>query len=236
MLIRDKKHFVKGLVLAISFLVVLGIMFTPNFGNNKNALEASDQLFNTIAKGSTYFIPDLQKKNQEFMGKTFKVDIKLKTSELGQRTAKVFKTAGAKITGEGAQLEVSGDLGQVLGAAISDSGAMFHNRDSELSAKYGLQGLDVMAAWWNGLKDVNKDLTRQKRFKEAAFVDTVIKRGVEVGYNFFGIEAGSAVSKAGMLSFSLVFYVIYTLWWGIAILFLFEGIGLEMKAGGKKEH
>ena len=132
------------------------------------------------------------------MGRTFKVDIKLKTSELGQRTAKVFKTAGAKITGEGAQLEVSGDLGEVLGAAISDSGAMFHNRDSELSAKYGLQGLDVMAAWWNGLKDVNKDLTRQKRFKEAAFVDTVIKRGVEVGYNFFGIEAGSAVSKAGI--------------------------------------
>jgi len=236
MLIHDKKHFVKGLVLAISFLVVLGIMFTPNFGNNENALEASDQLFNTIAKGSTYFIPDLQKKNEEFIGKTFKVDIKLKTSELGQRTAKVFKTAGAKITGEGAQIEVSGDLGKVLSAAISDSGAMFHNRDSELSAKYGLPGLEVMVAWWNGLKEVNKDLVRQKRFKEASFVDTVIKRGVEVGYNFFGIEAGSAVSKAGILAFALVFYVLYTLWWGIGILFLFEGIGLEMKAGGKKEH
>jgi|WetSurMetagenome_2_1015567.scaffolds.fasta_scaffold519054_1 hypothetical protein len=236
MLVRDKKHLVKGLVLSISFLVVLGIMFTPNFGDNMNALEASDRLFNSIAKGSTYFIPDLQKSNQGFMGKTFRVDIKLKTSELGQRTATVFKKAGATVTGEGAQFEVSGDLGKVLGAAISDSGAMFHNRDSELSAKYGLPGLEVMAAWWNGLKEVNKDLVRQKQFKEASFVDTVIKRGVEVGYNFFGIEAGSAVSRAGMLAFALIFYVLYTLWWGIGILFLFEGIGLEMKAGGKKEH
>jgi hypothetical protein len=29
--------------------------------------------------------------------------------------------------------------------------------------------------------------------------------------------------------------VIYTLWWGVAILYLFEGIGLQMKAGKKKE-
>ncbi len=38
-----------------------------------------------------------------------------------------------------------------------------------------------------------------------------------------------------MLTFSLVFYVIYTLWFGIAVLFLFEGFGLEMKKGARKE-
>jgi hypothetical protein len=44
------------------------------------------------------------------------------------------------------------------------------------------------------------------------------------------------MARAGILSFSLIFYVIYTLWWGIAVLFMFEGIGLEMKKGHKKEH
>jgi hypothetical protein len=33
-----------------------------------------------------------------------------------------------------------------------------------------------------------------------------------------------------------VFYVVYTLWWGFAIFFIFEGIGLSMtKAKVKKE-
>jgi len=73
-------------------------------------------------------------------------------------------------------------------------------------------------------------------FKEAAFVDTILKKAVEVSYNFFKIVPESAVSKAGILGFSLVFYVVYTLWWGIAIFFLFEGIGLQMTAGAKKEH
>ncbi len=80
-----------------------------------------------------------------------------------------------------------------------------------------------------------KKLGRPENFKQAAFLSDVVKKGLEVGYNFFQISPQSARSRGGILTFSLVFYVIYTLWWGIAILFLFEGIGLEMKAGAKKE-
>jgi hypothetical protein len=82
---------------------------------------------------------------------------------------------------------------------------------------------------------MDKDLKKQAKFKEAAFLGDVVKKGVEVGYNFYKIEPESASSKIGILSFSLIFYVVYTLWWGIAILFLFEGVGLQMKAGAKKE-
>ncbi len=82
---------------------------------------------------------------------------------------------------------------------------------------------------------MDKDLKRQKQFKEAALLGDVVKKGVEVAYNFAKIEPESASSRMGILSFSLVFYVVYTLWWGLAIMFLFEGIGLEMKAGAKKE-
>ena len=64
MLVKDSGHFVKGLLLLISFLVVLAIMFMPYFGESprtnqpRNAMEAADDLFNAISKGSTLYIPD----------------------------------------------------------------------------------------------------------------------------------------------------------------------------------
>ena len=87
----------------------------------------------------------------------------------------------------------------------------------------------------NVLKEIDKDLTRQKQFKEASFVADVVKKGIEVSYNFANIVPESAGSRMGILSFSLIFYVIYTLWWGLAVMYLFEGVGLQMTAGTKKE-
>jgi hypothetical protein len=236
MLVKDSKEFKKGLLLAISFFIILVAMFLPLFENGINFLEKSDQIFNSISKGSTQYIASLEKNNQDYSGKTFKVDIKLKTAEIGQRVAKILTMAGATVTAQGSQLQVSGDLGLVLKSALKDSDAMFYNKDSELVAKYGFSGPDSMYAWWSGLKEIDKDLKRQARFKEAAFVDTILKKAVEVSYNYFTIVPESAYSKASILGFLLVFYVIYTLWWGYAIFFLFEGIGLQMTASAKKEH
>ena len=78
-------------------------------------------------------------------------------------------------------------------------------------------------------------MKKQKKFKAAAFLGEAVARGVEVGYNFYGIEPEKASKEAGILSFSLFFYIFYTMWWGYAIYFLFEGMGLEMKSGAKKE-
>ena len=132
-------------------------------------------------------------------------------------------------------MKVSGDLGAVMAVALKDSEAMFNNRDAELQTKYGIPGRDALYTWWSAFKEMDKDLKKQTKFKDAAFVGDVVKKGVEVGYNFFKIQPESASSKAGILSFALIFYVIYTLWWGIAVLYLFEGFGLQMKAGAKKE-
>jgi hypothetical protein len=84
-------------------------------------------------------------------------------------------------------------------------------------------------------KEMEKDLKRQKKFDEAAWISTVSKKAVEVAYNFYGIEAKSVSETVLPMAFSLVFYVIYTMWWGYAILFLCEGVGLQMKPGAKKE-
>lgn len=235
MLIMEKGAFIKGILLLASFAIVLIAMFMPLF-SGQNALEAADKLFNSIAKGSTYYIPDLKRQNQQYLGKLFDVSIKLKSEESAQRVAKILTSSGATVTPAGtAQLKVSGDLGKVIAAALQDSDAMFHNREAEISSKYGFGGLEVLYSWWSAFKEMDMDLTRQAKFKEAAFLSTITKKGVEVAFNFFGIDPQSAGSKAGILIFALVFYVVYTLWWGIAILYLFEGFGLQMKPGAKKE-
>lgn len=241
MLIKDSKNFVKGLLLTISFCVVLIIMFMPYFGVSprtnqaQNAMEAADDLFNAISKGSTLYIPDLEKKNKAFEGNTIDVNVKLKSNDMAQKASKLLTTSGAKVSGEGAQLKVEGDLGKIIAGSLKDSNELFYNRDAQLQSKYGFSGREAIYAWWSILKEFDKDLKRQNKFREAAFVSDVTKKAVEVAFNFYGIEPQSVVSKAGILSFSLVFYVLYTLWWGIAIFFLFEGFGLQMKAGAKKE-
>ncbi len=234
MLIKEKRAFIKGLVLAIGFLVVLVIMFLPLLDGD-TALTAADKLFNSISKGSTNFIPDLMKKSEAYNGTALEVNVTLKDREMAQKVTKLFSAAGAQASGAGAQLKVKGDLGRISGAALEDSYAMFNNREAEVSSKYGFPGKEVLYLWWSAFKEVDKDLKKQERFKEAAFLAVVVKKGVEVGYNFYQIEPQTARSKAGILTFSLIFYVIYTLWWGIAILFLFEGFGLQMTAGSKKE-
>jgi len=235
MLVKDKGSFAKGVLLAVTFLVVLAIMFLPYFGHGENALRAADRLFNSIAKGSTNYIPDMLKKNKAFEGVKFDVAMKFKDQQAAQQASKLLTSAGATAKEEAGQLKVAGDLGAVMTASLKDSEAMFNNRDAELQTKYGFPGREVLYTWWSAFKEMDKDLKKQAKFKEAAFVGDVVKKGVEVGYNFFKIEPESASSKAGILSFSLIFYVIYTLWWGIAVLYIFEGIGLQMKAGAKKE-
>lgn len=239
MLIKNKKEFVKGALLAISFLVVLVFMFLPLF-EGQNTFVAADKLFNSIAKGSTYYIGDLIKKSAAFNGQPFDVTIKLKNQDAAVTAEKVFTTAGCKVNAKDAgQFKIEGDLGKVMSAALKDSDDMFYNRDSDVKTRYdGIEGKEALYAWWSCFKAMDlelKKLGRPENFKQAAFLSDVVKKGLEVGYNFFQISPQSARSRGGILTFSLVFYVIYTLWWGIAILFLFEGIGLEMKAGAKKE-
>ena len=237
MLIKNKKEFGKGTLLAISFLVVLFIMFLPLFEGH-NTFVAADKLFNSIAKGSTYYIGDLIKKSAAFNGQPFDVTIKLINQEVADKAKKVFTTAGCEASGDAGQFRIKGDLGKAISAAVKDSDDMFYNRDADVKTRYGMEGKEALYAWWSCFKAMDlelKKLGKPENFKQAAFLSEVVKKGLEVGYNFFQISPQSARSRGGMLTFSLVFYVIYTLWWGIAILFLFEGFGLEMKAGAKKE-
>ena len=73
-MIRDKKAFTKGVVMAIIFFVVLAYMFSPSFDGG-NAFNASDRLFNSIAKGSTYYIPRIREEAEPFKDFAFTATI-----------------------------------------------------------------------------------------------------------------------------------------------------------------
>jgi len=234
MVIPNKGALIKGLLLLVSFLVILTAMFMPFF-DGKNALRAADRLFNSIAKGSTYYIHDLQKQTQALQDSTFTANLKFDNQQTAEKVARVLEVSGAQASVDGLRVSVTGDLKQVLDAALADADAMFRNDEASLRQKYNMSGREAVFVWWKSLKEIDKDLSRQKKFKLASFVETVVKKGVEVGYNFYGIQSQTASSKAGVLTFSLIFYIIYTLWWGMAIMFLFDACGLEMKARAKKE-
>ena len=250
-----KKHLGMGIALAISFWVVLFLMFSPIFpktvdGQPQNGLQWADEMFNQLAKGSSYFIPKVQKSNEKFMGKMFSATINLSKPEdkpgdaekRAERASKLFMiNPGAKVEVNGAGLKIEGDLGLVMKAALDDADMMFKNEGDKIKAKYAeamaTDDVKQMFRQWNNvLPKIDKSFKKEGKIEEAKIVSDVTKKAIEAGYNFYGVEAKKVKDEAGLMTFLLVFYVAYTMWWGFAIFFIFEGIGLSMsKAKVKKE-
>ena len=234
MLIRDKKHFIIGFIMLILFVMILIVMSTPVF-KDKNAFQAADNLFNSIAKASSYKIPQLEKQAHGFKGTAVNWAMDRESIFLPDLTKRLLVTAGAQVSLDEGNFRVKGDLGKITAAALKDAEIMYFDKEKDITIKYSAPGKEVLFSWWRVLKQAKEILKRQKKVKEASFVDDVVKKAMEVGYNFYGITSEKASKKAGTLAFSLVFYVFYTVWWGFSIFFLFEGFGLVMQAGEKEE-
>ena len=250
-----KGHLGLGIVLAISFLVVLFLIFSPIFpkapdGTPQNGLEYADRMFNRLAKGSSYFIPKVVKSNEKFMGKMFSATIKMdkpedkpgESEQRAERASKLFTlNPGAKVEVNGIELKIEGDLGLVMKAALDDADAMFKNEGDKIKAKYAeamaTDDVKQMFRQWNNvLPKIDKAFKKEGKIEEAKIVSDVTKKAIEASYNFYGIQAQQVSDHAGLMTFVLVFYVVYTMWWGFAIFYIFEGIGLSMKkAKVKKE-
>jgi hypothetical protein len=226
-MIINKKEFFGGTALMAAFIVVLVIMFMPVF-DGKNGLDYLDSLYNSISKGSAYYIPKVKEATDEFAGQAVSVTLHFEDADRARQTAPLFMQAGAMVNAAGKELRVSGDLSKIMAAALADADAMYHNQEEALLAKYGYDGKRALLNWWVALTYMEKGLEKQKMFKEAKVVSNANKRAIECSYNYYGIEAQSIGDKVGIVIFSLVFYVVYTMWYGFAILFMFEGWGLNL--------
>jgi hypothetical protein len=140
----------------------------------------------------------------------------------------LLEKSGATVQSTGSELSVSGDLERILAGCLDDADLLFSNDGTSIEAKYARGGREVVHGWWKALKAMDKDLKRQSRFADAAVVLTVKKKAVECAYNFHGIEPRRIADNLGIVLFSLVFYVVYTIWYGYAIILIFEGCGLKL--------
>jgi len=240
-MVANKKHLAMGLVLLISFVGLFILILLPIFPGGLNGLEYADELFNKLAKGSSYQIPKLKKEVEKYKGKVLDVviDAKKPTDKPGdaekraERIAKVFTINGAKAEIQGSKVYIIGDFGAIMAAALEDSDQMYHNNGDYIKKKYGVEDDEKMKQmfrqWHNAFTGIHKQFMLQKKVEEASFVKKVMTAAIEPAYNFYGIEAVKISEKAGLAAGFLVFYVLYTIWYGYGVLYLFEGLGLSAK-------
>jgi len=227
-MIANKKKFFLGLAMLVTFAVILATIFMPVFGG-QNGLDYMDNLYNSISKGSAYKnIKELKESIGVFDGTKIDVTLALHSEKEAHQVSRLFQKAGADATLEGSTLKVSGDLGQILAYCLKDADLMYANKGKKIAGKYDFDEKRALYSWWVAAEKMDKDLKNQKRFKEAKIVAATQKKAIEMAYNYYQIEPWQIGDKYGVVIFSLLFYVVYTLWYGFAIMFMFEGWGLHL--------
>lgn len=227
-MIANKKEFNMGLGLFAGFWVVFYVLMSPVFAG-KNLLDYMDNLYNTISKKSSYYIPKVAKGMESYKGQQVSFSIKVKGKEQTTRLTKMFQAGGATATPDGDKLKVSGDLGAIIANILADSEAMFNNEGKAIASKYGSNEKAVLYDWWNAVSDAEKEMNKASKFKEGKILHDTLTKAIEPAYNYYGIPAVPIKDKWGTVVISLAGYVFYTLWFGFSILFMFEGWGLKLE-------
>ena len=227
-MIANRKEFFGGSLMLLAFIAVLIIIFSPVF-KGQNGLEYLDALYNSISKGSAYYIPKVKKETGNFVGRSIEVTLSMADEKQANQTALLFKKGGASVMVAGDALRITGDLGRILENSLADANNMYHNNGKGVSLKYGYNEKRALFNWWKALKAMDKDLKKQNKFKEAKMTSLIVKKAIEPSYNYYKIVPQKISDRFGIVIFSLVFYVVYTLWYGFAIMFMFEGWGLRLE-------
>lgn len=227
-MIANKKVFARGIISLLLFLVVLVIFFSPVFKGH-NGLEYLDALYNSISKGSAYYIPKVKEDTDQMKGKEVNFSIDLKDPSTAEAVSLLFIKSGAKVKINENKLMVSGDLGMILNSCLMDADSMYKNEGESIVEKYGYNERQVLYNWWSACKEMDRDFKRQKKFNEAKIVNLLKEKAVETSYNYYKIEPQKISDRLWVVIFSLIFYVLYTLWYGYSIMYLFEGWGLQLE-------
>ena len=223
----------RGFILIASFFAVLVAIFMPLFpgvhGDKVNGLDYLDNFFNQLSKGSAYYIDQQLEKVKKVAGQEFATSMKMKTPEEAAVTAKLFTVNGFAAKVEDVKVAVKGDFGAMLTVMLKDADLMYNNDGAAIAAKYGIDERLALNAWYLALTAMEKDLTKTKQFDQAKLVKNCMTKAIEPAYNYYKVEAKSVKAEMFMLIAALAFYVIYTMWYGFGLLFLFEGMGIKLE-------
>ena len=231
-LVLNKKEFTLGALLSVAFFVFLFAIHTIAVIsiNGKSLVRYTDEMFVSVSKGSVYFIPELVKTADKYVG--IPLDVQIKKND---KAAILFQKANAIVDMESGDMKIKGDLGAILTNVLKDADAVFKGEDTPLNDRYGYAGKEVVRQWWLSLKEIEGVYQKSKKFAEIKSLETIRIKALEPTFNFYGIEASSASQHAWGIIGIILFYVFYTVWWGYAIYFLCEGVGLLMKKSKEKK-
>ena len=221
-----------GLLLLASFFVILVAIFMPLFpgaqGQKVNGLDYLDNFFNQLSKDSAYYIPDQLKKAEKYNGQQFTTSLKMKSADEAAVTAKLFAANKITAAAEGDKVKVNGDFGSMIAIMLKDADLMYKNDGKALVAKYGVDERQTVYSWYQALAAMEKDMTKAGQFEQAKFVKNCMSKAVEPAYNYYQVEAKPVKEEMFLLIAALAFYVIYTMWYGYGLLFMFEGLGIKL--------
>lgn len=223
----------RGFLLLASFFAVLVAIFMPLFpgvhGGKVNGLDYLDNFFNELSKGSAYYIDKQMKKVEKYAGQEFSTSMKMKSADEAALVAKLFTTNNIPAEVDDVKVKVSGDFGAMLTTMLKDADLMYKNDGAAIVAKYGVDERKAIYSWYNALTAMEKDLTKAEKFEQAQVVKNAMTKAVEPAFNYYKVDAKSVKAEMMLLIAALAFYVIYTMWYGFGLLYLFEGIGIKLE-------
>ncbi|AEF93786.1 hypothetical protein Desca_0907 [Desulfotomaculum nigrificans CO-1-SRB] len=236
-MIRDSKSFFIGLVMMIVFIGVYLYMMSPNFGNGRNGLEFSDDMFNSLSKGSVQSVVQGEiKKAAKWNGTNIDVTLKCKDASQAKRWGDALqKVDGAVVNVNQDKVALKADLGKFFATIGEDCTNMFNNNGDAVKQKYNTDPRDATNRWYSISKAVGSALEKKEQFKESVAIQTFMTKVIEPGYNYYGVETKFVKDNKGTMSLMLLFYLFYTLWYGFAIYYICVGLGIVMTKGKKAE-
>ena len=135
----EKKLKIRGILMLVSFFVVLAVIFMPIFKGH-NGLDFLDNLYNSISKGSAYYIPETMEKIKKYEGTIVDLKLTMQDDQQALESVKLLEAGGATVTVDGNILLVKGDIAAILHNSLVDADSMYHNDGTTVAAK--LKGVE----------------------------------------------------------------------------------------------
>jgi uncharacterized membrane protein YfcA len=235
-LIVNRRKFALGVAGLAAFAVALAVGTSPD-SEGRSLLTRADTFFNQLAKNSAYSVP--QARDQAAKLADVPVDIGIKPRDTAQpaHMMRLIADGGCQsFLGDDGRIRIKCSLGELARPALEDAELAFRNDTAAIEQRHGIKDIEAMYAWWTIFDSLARRYVQENRSEEADFAKFVSSRVLEPAYNFRGIEGKSIGQNVLPMAGLLGFYVVYTVWYGVSIMVLLEGMGITTRSvKGRKE-
>ena len=106
---------------------------------------------------------------------------------------------------------------------------MYFNDGKKVADRYGYNERLALYNWWQAFRGMERELLSQRSSISPKPSPTSARRRWKRATTITGSMPQKIMDKLGVVILSLLFYVVYTMWYGFGILFMFEGWGLQIE-------